>query len=202
MARRPASTSPRAAIMPMSAGSHRARCRRTAARSRKKACCSKMCCWSMKGGSASRNCATLLAAGPYPARNVDQNIADLKAQVAACARGAAGLERACARTRPRRGRSLYAPRARQCRGSRAAADRAACGRRSSPTRWTTAQWCRWRCGSIGPARSVDHRLHRHQRPAARQFQRPVQRGPRRGAVCPAHHDRRSDPDERGLPAPR
>lgn len=33
----------------------------------------------------------LLAGGPYPARNIDQNIADLAAQVAACARGAEGL---------------------------------------------------------------------------------------------------------------
>lgn len=40
--------------------------------------------------------AAILSAGPYPARNVAANLADLKAQVAACARGAAGLERACA----------------------------------------------------------------------------------------------------------
>jgi len=33
----------------------------------------------------------LLTAGPWPARNPDQNIADLKAQVAACERGAAEL---------------------------------------------------------------------------------------------------------------
>ena len=33
----------------------------------------------------------LLGAGEYPARNIDQNIADLAAQVAACASGAAGL---------------------------------------------------------------------------------------------------------------
>ena len=38
----------------------------------------------------------LLGSGPHPARNVDQNLADLTAQVAACARGAAGLEAACA----------------------------------------------------------------------------------------------------------
>ena len=38
----------------------------------------------------------LLASGPYPARNIDHNIADLAAQVAACARGATGLEAACA----------------------------------------------------------------------------------------------------------
>jgi len=33
------------------------------------------------------------ASGPYPARNIDQNLADISAQLAACARGAAGLER-------------------------------------------------------------------------------------------------------------
>jgi 5-oxoprolinase (ATP-hydrolysing) len=38
----------------------------------------------------------LLGSGPHPARNIDQNMADLAAQVAACARGAAGLEAACA----------------------------------------------------------------------------------------------------------
>ncbi|MFN5902625.1 MAG: hydantoinase B/oxoprolinase family protein, partial [Novosphingobium sp.] len=37
----------------------------------------------------------ILSAGAYPARNVAANLADLKAQVAACARGATGLERAC-----------------------------------------------------------------------------------------------------------
>ncbi|MBT4711115.1 MAG: 5-oxoprolinase, partial [Alphaproteobacteria bacterium] len=39
------------------------------------------------------NMRRLLAAGPYPARNPDQNIADLKAQVAACEMGAAELRR-------------------------------------------------------------------------------------------------------------
>ncbi len=37
----------------------------------------------------------LLASGPYPARNIDQNIGDLAAQLAACKRGATGLEAAC-----------------------------------------------------------------------------------------------------------
>jgi 5-oxoprolinase (ATP-hydrolysing) len=35
----------------------------------------------------------LFASGPYPSRNVDQNMADLKAQIAACARGADELGR-------------------------------------------------------------------------------------------------------------
>ncbi|MGI4881361.1 MAG: hydantoinase/oxoprolinase family protein, partial [Janthinobacterium lividum] len=38
----------------------------------------------------------LLGSGPYPARNPDQNIGDLKAQVAACARGAGELRTLCA----------------------------------------------------------------------------------------------------------
>lgn len=37
-----------------------------------------------------------LAAGRWPARSPDQNIADLTAQIAACARGAEGLRAACA----------------------------------------------------------------------------------------------------------
>jgi 5-oxoprolinase (ATP-hydrolysing) len=35
----------------------------------------------------------LLAAGPHPARNIEQNLGDIKAQVAACARGAEELKR-------------------------------------------------------------------------------------------------------------
>ncbi|RZM03802.1 MAG: hydantoinase B/oxoprolinase family protein, partial [Sphingomonas sp.] len=35
----------------------------------------------------------VFAGGPYPARNIDQNIADLAAQLAACTRGATGLTR-------------------------------------------------------------------------------------------------------------
>ncbi len=38
----------------------------------------------------------LLGAGRYPARDIDQNIADLTAQLAACTRGSAGLLSACA----------------------------------------------------------------------------------------------------------
>jgi 5-oxoprolinase (ATP-hydrolysing) len=37
--------------------------------------------------------AELLSSGPFPARNIDQNIGDIKAQVAACARGAQELHR-------------------------------------------------------------------------------------------------------------
>ena len=37
-----------------------------------------------------------LANGPYPSRGIDLNIADLKAQIAACTRGASELAKACA----------------------------------------------------------------------------------------------------------
>jgi 5-oxoprolinase (ATP-hydrolysing) len=37
-----------------------------------------------------------LASGPWPSRNIDQNIADLKAQIAACAKGASELQRVSA----------------------------------------------------------------------------------------------------------
>ena len=36
---------------------------------------------------------TILGSGPWPARNPDQNVADMKAQLAACARGAAELKK-------------------------------------------------------------------------------------------------------------
>jgi hypothetical protein len=46
----------------------------------------------------------------------------------------------------------------------------------------------------------DLRFHRHQRPAARQFQRAFLDRPGGVALCRAHADRRRDPDERRLPA--
>ncbi|NOT39378.1 MAG: 5-oxoprolinase [Alphaproteobacteria bacterium] len=39
---------------------------------------------------------TILSSGPYPARNPTQNIADLKAQIAACVKGADELKNLCA----------------------------------------------------------------------------------------------------------
>jgi 5-oxoprolinase (ATP-hydrolysing) len=45
------------------------------------------------GGLDEQGLRRLLGAGPYPARNPDQNVADLKAQVAACRRGMHEVER-------------------------------------------------------------------------------------------------------------
>ena len=65
-------------------------------------------------------------------------------------------------------------------------------------RWTTAPTSgrdqHRQGGALG-----DLRFHRHQRPAARQFQRALFDRPRRIALCRAHLDRRRDPDERRLP---
>ena len=47
----------------------------------------------VEGRFLEANLRAVFAGGPYPARNVDQNIADLAAQLAACTRGAAGLTR-------------------------------------------------------------------------------------------------------------
>ena len=73
----------------------------------------------------SASCGSCSARGPHPARNPDQNVADLKAQIAANARGIAELEqarralRACAASH-----ALHAARAAQRRGQRARRDRA------------------------------------------------------------------------------
>ena len=47
-----------------------------------------MRCWSMKGTSCEGEVRALLGSGEWPARNIDRNISDLKAQLAACVRGA------------------------------------------------------------------------------------------------------------------
>ena len=59
----------------------------------------------------------LLASGRYPARNPEQNVADLKAQIAASEKGVQELRRMVGAVRPRRRRGLYAPRPGQRRGA-------------------------------------------------------------------------------------
>jgi 5-oxoprolinase (ATP-hydrolysing) len=49
-----------------------------------------------RGRFAENPVRAVLTGGAYPARNPGQNIADLKAQAAACAKGASELQRACA----------------------------------------------------------------------------------------------------------
>ena len=70
----------------------------------------------------------LLQSGPYPVRNVHQNVADLKAQIAAVREGRAGAAAHGRAFRPRRGARLHGPRAGQRRGTGAAGARRAQGR--------------------------------------------------------------------------
>ena len=81
----------------------------------------------------------LLGAARYPARNPDQNIADLRAQVAANEKGVQELRRMVAHFGLDVVKAYMRPRAGQRRGVRAARDRRAQGRRVQPTRWTTAR---------------------------------------------------------------
>jgi hypothetical protein len=66
----------------------------------------------------------LLTDHGLPVRNPGQNIADLKAQIAANEKGVQELRKMVAPVRPRRGAGLHEPRAGQCRGKRAPGDRA------------------------------------------------------------------------------
>ena len=66
----------------------------------------------------------LLSSGRYPARNVAQNMADLRAMIAANAKGVQELRPHGPALRPGRGARIHAPRAGQCRGGGAARDRA------------------------------------------------------------------------------
>ncbi|HXV73919.1 MAG TPA: hydantoinase B/oxoprolinase family protein, partial [Sphingomonadales bacterium] len=51
---------------------------------------------AVKNGRLDERCLrALLTQGPYPSRNPDQNLADIKAKIAACRRGVAALEAMC-----------------------------------------------------------------------------------------------------------
>ncbi len=106
----------------------------------------------------------LLAGGPFPARNPDQNIADLKAQLAANARGVAELERVIERFGVRTVDALHAARAAQCRRMRARGDRALCVTGASRSSSTAAS------GSASPSPSAPTA-------AARRWISPVRRRP-------------------------
>ena len=80
----------------------------------------------------------LLASGAFPARNPDQNIADLKAQLAANARGVRRARATHRALRHSHRRALHAPRAEQRRRVRPRRDRALARRRASPSSSTAA----------------------------------------------------------------
>ena len=141
----------------------------------------------------------LLGAGACPARNPGQNLADLRAQLAANARGIRELERAALADRLRRSRRRHAAGAGQRRSLRAAGNPPARGRRV-PLR------ARQRADDPGPyprrprARHSHRRLHRHLGAAGQQLQRATRRDRGGRAVCVPHADRGADPAQRRLSA--
>ncbi len=80
----------------------------------------------------------LLGAGKYPARNVDQNIADLGAQIAANEKGVQELHRMVEQFSLARGAGLYGPCEGQCGGTGAPRARSACRMAASPMTWMMA----------------------------------------------------------------
>ena len=97
-------------------------------------------CWSTAGASARRRLRALLASGRYPARNPDQNIADLQGPGR---RQREGRARSCARWSAHFGldvvHAYMRPRAGQRRGGGAPRASTRCRTARSPTRWTTAR---------------------------------------------------------------
>ena len=81
-----------------------------------------------QGKLREREMRALLTGARYPARNPDQNLADLRAMVAANQKGVAELGARGRALRPGDGPGLHAPRAGQRRGIGAARDRRAEGR--------------------------------------------------------------------------
>ena len=140
----------------------------------------------------------VLASGRYPARNPRQNVADVQAQIAACARGAGeitrmigqfGLDTVLAYTRHVQDNAEESVR----RVLGVLKD----GAFEYPLDNGAVIRVRVRIDRDGASRRG--RLHRHERAARRQLQRAGRRVSRRGAVCVPHAGRRADPDERGLP---
>jgi 5-oxoprolinase (ATP-hydrolysing) len=122
---------------------------------------------------------------PYPCRNPGQNIADLKAQIAANEKGVQELAKMVKPVRPRRGAGLHEPRAGQCRGKRAPGDRRAARLRIR---------LRDGCGPAYPREDHrgsrqplgDRRFHRHVGQQPNNFNAPLPVAPmRRCSMCSA-----------------
>ena len=132
----------------------------------------------------------ILASGRYPSRNVEQNIADLQAQVAACAKGAEELHRMVEHF----GLDVVQAYMRHVQDNAEEAVRRVLDvlkDGASSMRWTMAATSRSGSRSTGPARR-HHRLHRHEPAAAEQLQRPVGGVQGGGALRLPHAGRRRD----------
>ena len=141
-----------------------------------------------------------LAGAPWPARNPDQNVADLKAQLAANARGAAELEALVGRA----GYDTVVHYMRHVQDNAEACVREVIGRLGDGRlRYEmddgSAVEVRVARGSRDEERR--RRFRRHVAAAAGQLQRAARGLHRGGALRVPHAGRRRFPAERGLPAP-
>ena len=144
--------------------------------------------------------ATLLCSGPWPARNFPQNLADLRAQLAANARGARELERAA----QAHGRQVLLAYMRYVQDNAEACVRRAIRRlRDGHFRYELdngqAIEVRIVVDAGRGAAQVD--FTGTSRAASEQLQRTTRGDGGRRAVCVPHLDRRADTAQRGLPAP-
>ena len=195
----PSSSWPRAAITPTSAASRRARCPRTRSSIDEEGVLLDNVQIVARGEFLEARAAPRCSpAAPYPARNVTQNLADLRAQVAACQKGIAELEAMTAHY----GLDVVRAYMQHVQDNAEAAVRQVIGVLQDGEFALRDGQRRGRCASAiridRAAPRGHHRLHRHQRAAAEQLQRAAARDARRRAVRVPHAGGRRDPDERRL----
>ena len=148
---------------------------------------------------ARRSCTALLTDHPYPARNPHQNVADLKAQIAANEKGVAELRKMVAHF----GLDVVEAYMGHVQDNAAESVRRVLERAARRRRIRVPD--RHRPGHQGqdhrrPAQARgDRRLHRHLAGHGEQFQRARTGRPRRGALCLPRDGRGQDPDECRLP---
>ena len=151
----------------------------------KKACSSTACASSTAACSSKTKLRALLTAGRYPVRNVTQNLADLRAQIAACQKGIAELSAMTEHY----GLNVVQAYMQHVQDNAEAAVRKVIdvlkdgavqlrdGQRRRGSRLDSHRPC---------ATRSHHRLHRHERAAAQQLQRAAAGDARRGAVRVPH----------------
>ena len=140
----------------------------------------------------------LLSGGAHPSRNPQQNLADLKAQIAANEKGVQELRQMVDAVRPGRRAGLHAPRSGQRRGIGAPRHRRGSRTARSRCRWTTGRGSRSRSASMRPSaapRSTSAAPRRN----SKQLQRTDGRLHGRRAVRVPHAGRRRHPAQRRLP---
>ena len=140
----------------------------------------------------------LLTAGPYPTRNADRNLSDLRAQLAACIRGA---ERLTETARDVGADVVAAYMGHVLANAEEAVRRLIDGWTTarSNIRWTMARRSELRSRSIRRAIG-DVRFHRNQRDNCPTISTRRGRSSARPRSMSCAPDRRRDPDERRLPA--